>query len=116
LKGGSTRTALIIVGGLILLGVCILLARHLGGAGSSRIVISLFIPLWLIVAAANMWFGVYRQGSRTEDHVSGVMDHHVDMSVSRDNCCYSAVDRNLRLHVKFDGSHTPESPKGRRAA
>jgi hypothetical protein len=32
------------------------------------------------------------------------MDHHVDMTVSRDDFCYGAVDRFLRLHVKFDGS------------
>ena len=62
LNGGRIRTALIIVGGLILLGVCILLARHLGGAGSTRIAIALFIPLWLIIAVVNMWFGVYRAG------------------------------------------------------
>ena len=68
MKGGSIRTALIIVGGLTLLGVCILLARHLGVPGSTRIAIALFIPLWLIIAAVNMWFGVYCAGySFTEE-------------------------------------------------
>ena len=62
MKGGRIRTAVIIVGGLILLGACILLARPLGGAGGTRIAIALFIPLWLIIAAVNMWFGVYRAG------------------------------------------------------
>ena len=59
---------MITVGGLILLGVSISLARYLGGAGYTRIAIALFIPLWLIVAAVNMWFGVYRAGySFTEE-------------------------------------------------
>jgi hypothetical protein len=62
------RTTLIIGGGLVLLGVCILIARWLGGADAIRIAIGLFIPLWLILAAVNMWFGVYRVGySFTEE-------------------------------------------------
>jgi hypothetical protein len=56
------RTALIIGGGLVLLAVCILLARWLGGAGATRFAIGLFIPVWLIIAAVNMWFGVARAG------------------------------------------------------
>jgi hypothetical protein len=58
----------IIVGGLILLWVFVFLARHLGGPGSTRIAIALFIPLWLIIAAFNMWYGIYRAGySFTEE-------------------------------------------------
>ncbi|MDB5976700.1 MAG: hypothetical protein JWR07_3460 [Nevskia sp.] len=56
------RTALIIGGGLVLLGICVLLARWLGGAGSIGLAVKLFIPLWLALAAFNMWFGVARAG------------------------------------------------------
>ena len=56
------RTALIVGGGLVLLAVCMLLGRWLGGAGATRIAIGVFIPLWLIIAAVNLWFGVARAG------------------------------------------------------
>lgn len=40
-----------------------LLGRWLGGgAGATRIAIGVFIPLWLIIAALNLWFGVARAG------------------------------------------------------
>jgi uncharacterized membrane protein YwaF len=57
------RTALIIAAGLVLLGVCVLVARWLGDpsvalANAAKI----FIPLWLIVALLNMWVGVARAG------------------------------------------------------
>ncbi|MFZ0956372.1 MAG: hypothetical protein WAN60_08510 [Candidatus Sulfotelmatobacter sp.] len=48
--------------GLVLLVVCALLVRWVGGAGATRIAIGLFIPLWLIIAAVNLWFGVARAG------------------------------------------------------
>ena len=56
------RTALIIGGGLVLLAVCVLFGRWLGGAGATRFAIGLFIPVWLASAAVNMWFGVARAG------------------------------------------------------
>jgi hypothetical protein len=56
------RTALIIGGGLVLLAACVLLGRWLGGAGATRFAIGLFIPVWLVIAAVNMWFGVTRAG------------------------------------------------------
>lgn len=56
------RTILIIGGGLVLLAVCVLFGRWLGGAGATRFAVGLFIPLWLVFAAVNMWFGVVRAG------------------------------------------------------
>jgi hypothetical protein len=56
------RTALIIGGGLVLLAICVLLARWQGGAEATRFAIGLFIPVWLVIAAVNMWFGVARAG------------------------------------------------------
>jgi hypothetical protein len=58
------RTLIIILGGFVLLAGCILAARRFGaGAGApvgSAIVI--FIVIWFVVAAINMWIGVTRAG------------------------------------------------------
>jgi hypothetical protein len=56
------RTALISGGGLVLLAACALLGRWLGGVGATRFAIGLFIAVWLVIAAVNMWFGVARAG------------------------------------------------------
>jgi hypothetical protein len=53
------------LGGLILLGVCLLIGRMAGGdapASSVAGAAKLFIPLWLILAGINMWIGVTRAG------------------------------------------------------
>ena len=58
------RTAIIIAGGLVLLGLFIVVARVTGGsapAGIGRAALW-FLPVWLAVAAANMWMGVARAG------------------------------------------------------
>jgi len=58
------RTALIIGGGFGLLGICVMFARWLGGSleGALSLAIGIFILLWLVLAATNMWFGVNRAG------------------------------------------------------
>jgi hypothetical protein len=56
------RTALIVGGGLVLLAGCVLLDRWLSGTGATRFAIGLFIPVWLVIAGVNMWFGVARAG------------------------------------------------------
>ncbi len=58
------RTAVIIAGGLVLLGLFVLVARWLGSAGNVSVVnaAKIFIPIWLIVALLNMWIGVARAG------------------------------------------------------
>jgi hypothetical protein len=58
------RTAIIIAGGLALLGVFVLVAHARAGsapAGIARAALW-FLPIWLAVAAANMWMGVARAG------------------------------------------------------
>jgi hypothetical protein len=55
-----------------------------------------------VVEFSELFWG--KRLCRPKIHVSRVMDHHVDMAVSRDDFCYCAVDGVLRLHVKFDGS------------
>lgn len=58
------RTAVIIAGGLVLLGLFVLVARWLGSPGNVPMVnaAKVFIPVWLILALLNMWIGVARAG------------------------------------------------------
>ena len=57
------RTAIIIGAGLII-GALFLFAGRLFGRGPETIALGakLFIPLWFIAAAANMWMGVAKAG------------------------------------------------------
>jgi hypothetical protein len=58
------RTAIIIVGGLLLLGLFVLIGRLLGGGATQSMVMAakLFLPVWLVLALINMWIGVSRAG------------------------------------------------------
>ena len=57
------RTAIIIVGGVVLLGLFALVGWRLGGGPQSTMTAAkLFIPVWLAVALINMWLGVSRAG------------------------------------------------------
>lgn len=58
------RTAIIIVGGLLLLGLFILIGRLLGSGVTQPMVMAakLFLPVWLVLALINMWLGVSRAG------------------------------------------------------
>src|SRR6185503_20615315 len=54
------RTALIILGGLVLLAVFVLAARLAGGEAADKatvIAAQVFIPVWLALAGVNMWVG-----------------------------------------------------------
>ena len=57
------HTILIMVGGFVLLGVCLMGGKLVGGsdAGMAKGAI-VFLPLWLIGAGVNMWFGVAKAG------------------------------------------------------
>lgn len=61
---GLSHTIKVIAGGFALLALCLLMGRALapsfvmGVANAVRI----FIPLWLIASALNMWVGVSRAG------------------------------------------------------
>ena len=64
------RTAIIILGGLILLGVCLGIARLTGSHSSVTMgtAIKAFIAIWFVVAAVNLWIGVSKAGySFTEE-------------------------------------------------
>ncbi|OGA23775.1 MAG: hypothetical protein A3I02_06180 [Betaproteobacteria bacterium RIFCSPLOWO2_02_FULL_67_26] len=56
------RTALIILGGFLLLGACVLAGRWTGGTGTMVNAAKLFIVIWLIAAGVNMWVGVAKAG------------------------------------------------------
>ena len=57
------RTVIIIVGGLAI-GALFLFAGRLLGRGPETLALGakLFIPLWFVAAAANMWIGVAKAG------------------------------------------------------
>jgi len=53
------HTLRIIIGGFLLLGVCLLLGRWIGGAAAVvGVAINCFLVLWLTATLINMWVGV----------------------------------------------------------
>ena len=56
------HTLMVVVGGVILLGVCALVGRLLGGANGIATAALVFLPVWLVAAAINMYVGVSRAG------------------------------------------------------
>ena len=58
------RTALIILGGFVLWGVCLLVAKMLGESrpSATTMATAVFAVVWLCVAAWNMWNGVAHAG------------------------------------------------------
>ncbi len=58
------HTLMVLVGGFVLLFFCQLLARVFAGAGVKPMAKAelLFIPLWFVITAVNMWFGINRAG------------------------------------------------------
>ncbi|MDB5922564.1 MAG: putative rane protein [Betaproteobacteria bacterium] len=58
------RTVVIILGGLVLLAVCVGIARAVGGSRSDDMLTAIigFIAVWFMIAAANMWVGVTKAG------------------------------------------------------
>jgi hypothetical protein len=56
------RSAIIIVGGVLLFGIFVLVARFVGGTQTIVVAAKIFIPVWLVAALINMWLGVARAG------------------------------------------------------
>jgi hypothetical protein len=64
------RTVIIILGGFVLLAVCFGVPRLIGSnvAAATGTAVKMFISIWFVVAAVNMWIGVTRAGySFTEE-------------------------------------------------
>jgi hypothetical protein len=58
------HTIMIMAGGFLLLGVCLLAGKVFGTAAPGAIAngAKYFIPLWLVAALINTWVGVTRAG------------------------------------------------------
>jgi hypothetical protein len=58
------RTLIIIVGGFVLLGACIGAARMFGNKSATAMstAAKIFIALWFVATAINMWIGVAQAG------------------------------------------------------
>lgn len=58
------RTVLIILAGLVLWAICLGVVRFLSSSSPAALTAAtaLFAGTWVLVAAVNMWFGVYRAG------------------------------------------------------
>ena len=54
--------AQVIAGGVVLLGVFLLFGKLWGDAGTIGLAATLFLPVWLAVAVANLWVGVTKAG------------------------------------------------------
>ena len=55
--------AMVIAGGILLLGVFLLFGKLWGGdAMGSATAAKIFIPVWLAIAIANLWVGISKAG------------------------------------------------------
>jgi hypothetical protein len=61
------HTLAVVAGGFGLLVVCVLLGRVLAGTAGGAIAALVFLPVWLIGAAINMYIGVTRAGYSVAD-------------------------------------------------
>lgn len=58
------HTIMVIVGGFLMLGLCLVAGRLIGDTGAQTMVtaVKVFILIWLGVTLFNMWMGVTRAG------------------------------------------------------
>jgi hypothetical protein len=63
------HTLKVIFGGFLLLGMCLLLGRWIGGAAATVVAtaIKCFLVLWLVAVLVNMWVGVSKAGYSIKD-------------------------------------------------
>jgi hypothetical protein len=62
------HTLKVIAGGVALLALCLTAGRLISGTGVATGV-RIFLPLWLVVSAVNMWIGVSRAGYSVREEV-----------------------------------------------
>ena len=64
------RTAIIILGGFVLWGLCLGVAKLLPSNSSSMtIATASFVAIWFAAAAVNMWIGVSQAGYSLQDEL-----------------------------------------------
>ena len=69
------HTAMVVLGGFLLLVICLLAGRLTGGAGATLVTKTMavaaliFIPIWLGAALVNLWIGVSRAGYSLEEEL-----------------------------------------------
>jgi hypothetical protein len=66
------HTVKVIAGGFLLLAVCLVVGRLIGGVGNSTILARsalVFIALWFVGAGINMWLGVTRAGYSFKEEI-----------------------------------------------
>ncbi|MBO9514719.1 MAG: hypothetical protein J7549_11430 [Variovorax sp.] len=58
------RTLLFILGGFVLLAVCLGLGKSMAGSfgDGMRVAVIAFAALWFVIAAVNMWMGIAKAG------------------------------------------------------
>jgi hypothetical protein len=63
------HTLKVIFGGILLLGLCLLVGRWIGGAAATvdATTIKHFLVLWLVATLVNMWVGVSKAGYSIKD-------------------------------------------------
>ena len=69
------HTLKVIFGGFLLLGVCLLLGRWIGGAAATVVAttIKFFLLFWLFATLVNMWVGVSKAGYSIKDEAPVAM-------------------------------------------
>ncbi|MET4635364.1 hypothetical protein [Kaistia defluvii] len=64
------HVVLVIGGGVVLLGLFLLFGRLWGGAASDfALAAKLFVPVWALIALANLWVGVTRAGYSVKEEL-----------------------------------------------
>ena len=66
------HTVKVIAVGFAVLALCLVAGRLVGGAGQPTFLArsaSVFVPLWFIGAAINMWLGVSRAGYSVKEEI-----------------------------------------------
>lgn len=62
--------AMVIGGGIVLLGLFLLFGRLWGGATPDlSLAAKAFVPVWLVIALVNMWVGVTKAGYSVRDEL-----------------------------------------------
>ncbi|TSJ64744.1 hypothetical protein FO470_05705 [Starkeya sp. 3C] len=62
--------AMVIGGGIVLLGLFLLFGRLWGGATPDlALAAKAFVPVWLVIALVNMWVGVTKAGYSMRDEL-----------------------------------------------